>query len=91
MPRSSRLLLAALAWLTIVAPAAGKLSGTAVKSGRTLAKGSATVKQAGKKVSLRLKATKSGKKRLRGKVTIKVTFRPKSGKAITSSKTLTLR
>jgi Ca2+-binding RTX toxin-like protein len=76
--------------VTVIAPAAGKLSGTAVKSGRTLAKGSAKAK-AGKKVTLRLKATKAGRKRLRGKVTVKVTFRPKSGKATTSAKTLKLR
>jgi Ca2+-binding RTX toxin-like protein len=76
--------------VTVIAPAAGKLTGTAVKSGRTLAKGSAKAK-AGKKVTLRLKATKAGKKRLRGKVTIKVTFRPKTGKATTSAKTLKLR
>jgi Ca2+-binding RTX toxin-like protein len=76
--------------VTVVVPAAGKLSGAAVKSGRTVAKGSATAK-AGRRVTLRLKATKAGKKRLRGKVTVKVTFRPKSGKAISSTKALTLR
>jgi Ca2+-binding RTX toxin-like protein len=76
--------------VTVIAPAAGKLSGTVAKSGRTLAKGSVTAK-AGKKVTLRLKPTKAQKKRLRGKVTVKVTFRPKKGKAITSAKSLTLR
>jgi Ca2+-binding RTX toxin-like protein len=76
--------------VTVVAPAAGRLSGTAVKSGRTVAKGVATAR-AGERVTLRLKATKAQKKRLRGKVTVRVTFRPKSGKAVASSKALTLR
>ena len=77
--------------VTVLAPAAGKLSGVAVKKGRTVAKGGATAKAAGKQVTLRLKPTKAGRARLKGKVTIKVTFRPKSGKAASSSKALTLR
>jgi Ca2+-binding RTX toxin-like protein len=76
--------------VTVIAPAAGKLSGTAVRSGRTVAKGTATAK-AGKRVTLRLKAPKAQKRRLRGKVTVTVTFRPKSGHAVTSSRALTLR
>jgi Ca2+-binding RTX toxin-like protein len=76
--------------VTVIVPAAGRLSGVAVKSGRTVAKGAATAK-AGKRVTLRLKAVKGGKSRLRGKVTVKVTFRPAGGKATTSSRSLTLR
>lgn len=76
--------------VTIVAPAAGRLSGAVVKSGRTVAKGGAVAK-AGKRVTLRLRATRAGKRRLRGTVTVKVTFRPKDGRTITSAKGLTLR
>lgn len=76
--------------VTVVVPAAGRLSGTAVKSGRTVAKGGATAKAA-QRVTLRLKAVKAQKRRLRGTVTVKVTFRPKSGKAVTVGKALKLR
>ncbi|HWI74979.1 MAG TPA: hypothetical protein VNT55_23655, partial [Baekduia sp.] len=59
--------------VTLTAPAAGRVSGVAVKGGRTVASGSAKATSAGKKVTLRLKVTKAGRRALRAHRAAKVT------------------
>lgn len=80
--------------VTVSVPGAGKLGATAREGKRTIASGSAKAKKAGK-VTLRLKLGKAGRKALkrhgRHRLTLRVTFTPAGGKALTASRSLTVR
>jgi hypothetical protein len=65
-------------------PARGRLSATAKAGSRTVGKASRTVKRPGP-ATLRLKVSR------RGKVTVKVTFKPRSGAPLTSTITAKVR
>jgi hypothetical protein len=86
--------------LKVNVPGAGKLSATATsgkkgKHERVVARGHRSAKKAGK-VTLRVKPTKSGRRYIRAhrkgvRAKIKLTFRPKKGKALRTSTKARLR
>jgi hypothetical protein len=80
--------------VSVTVPSAGKLSASATKKGRSVAKSATKSVKAGKR-SLTLKFTKAARRSLARsrsvKLTVKVTFAPKGGAEKTTSQVVTLR
>jgi hypothetical protein len=80
--------------VSVTVPSAGKLSATAMKKGKTVARSARKSVKAGKQ-SLTLKFTKAARRSLARsrsvKLTIKVTFAPKSGAKTTTKQVVTLK
>jgi hypothetical protein len=80
--------------VSVTVPSAGKLSATATKKGRAVAKSASKSVKAGKR-SLTLKFTKAARRSLARsrsvKLTVKVTFAPKGGAKQTTSLLVTLK
>jgi hypothetical protein len=80
--------------VTVKVPAAGKLSGTAERKGKTVARAAKKSVKAGKR-TLTLKFGKAARRALAHsrsvKLTVKVTFAPTGGAASTGSKSVTLK
>ncbi len=78
----------------VTAPGKGKVSVVATRAGKTVAKGAAKASGA-KKVGVKLRFTKAGKKALRraksAKLALKVTFTPAKGKKLTASHRISLK